>query len=98
MTPQVWITLGYGVSGALPLIALLRRVRQNGRQNRHLDRLVKDRGHAGMTWDDFDEQHGEDIRAEARKERSDLAWEVGLVGVGGVTLASITSIFAVWAL
>lgn len=98
MTPQFWITVGYGLSGILPLFALLRRVRANARETQRLEEVVEERGHAEMTYDDFDERNGGDIRTLARKERSDLTWEVGLVGVGGVTLASITSIVAIWVL
>lgn len=98
MTLQLVITIGYALSGVFPLIALLRRVRINARQNRELDRKVAERGHAEATWSDFDEKNGGDIRADARAERRDITWEVLLVGIGGVTLASITSIVAVWTL
>lgn len=97
MTPQIWITLGYGLSGILPLIALWRRARINGRLNDELDAAVAARGHAKTTIGDVNAKN-KDIRTDARAERRNIAWEVFLVGVGGVTLASITSIFAVWVL
>lgn len=96
MTIQIWITIGFGAAGILPLVAFLRLARRNRLELAELDAKVAARGTAAGTIGDFN-TFWSDIRRPAKSYRRDLTWDVVLVG-GGVTIGAITSIVATWTL
>lgn len=94
MSAETWITLLYGVSGALPLIGFSRLLWSTRRWKREAERLARERGHDRLTHEDLDpgDLRLTDLPSYALNQ---LGWDIALVG-GGVVLAAVASIWSVW--